>query len=112
MLMTHKGTVEIKTERVLLRRIVMDDAKTLFSYGDWGATLEETENMVEKLIEPYVNKDYYHWGIEYGGKIVGRIKVIEISGRDNFAELAYDTAPEYRNKGLMTVGSGRYQVFV
>jgi Acetyltransferases, including N-acetylases of ribosomal proteins len=54
------------------------------------------------LIEPYKYDDYYHWGIEYENKIVGRIKVTEISQGDNFAELAYDIASEVRNRGLMT----------
>lgn len=101
-MMTHKGTIDIKTERTLLRKIVMEDAKTFFTYGDWGETQEEANSYIEKLIEPYSFDDYYHWGIEYENKIVGRVKVNEISHRDNFVELAYDIAPDFRCRGLMT----------
>lgn len=42
--MLHRqGTVEIKTTRTLLRKMTMEDAKTLFTYGDWGETQAETD---------------------------------------------------------------------
>ena len=48
------------------------------------------------------DQDNYHWGLEYNGQVVGRVKITEISPRDNYMQLAYDIGPSYRNLGLMT----------
>ena len=100
--MNHLGTNTIYTERLILRRLEQKDSKSLFDNGCLGSTEEEAENIVEEMIKYYVDKDNFNWGIEYDKKIIGRIKVIEISSRDNYVQLAYDIGLQHRNKGLMT----------
>jgi RimJ/RimL family protein N-acetyltransferase len=101
-MLNHKGTQTIETERLTLRSLELQDSKSLFENGCLGSTEEETENIVGNMIKYYVDKDNYNWGIEYNGEVIGRVKVIEISSRDSYVQLAYDIGESYRNKGLMT----------
>lgn len=71
--MNHVGTVIIETERLILRKIRIEDAEK--SYENWtsdtGTTryitwdkhenIEETRSIFNKWIEGYIRDDYYCW---------------------------------------------------
>ena len=100
--MDHKGTVNIKTKRLLLRKLSIDDASSLFELGELGQTLQEAQEYMKAMVADYNDPKYYHWGIYLDGRIIGRVKVNELSDRDHFAQLGYGIALSYRNKGYMT----------
>ncbi len=100
--MNHQGTKTIQTERLTLRMLDLQDAKSLFEAGCLGSTEEEAEKIVLDMIKYYVDKTNYNWCIEYDGKAIGRVKVNEISPRDNYVQLGYEIGLPYRNKGLAT----------
>ena len=69
------GTMEITTERLLLRRYRADDARILhekfgcdpemYEYSGWNpyATYEMAEDTVQRFIDSYGNTDFYGWAI-------------------------------------------------
>jgi ribosomal-protein-alanine N-acetyltransferase len=74
--MKYRGTTEIKTERLLLRRYSSEDAKAMhekfgrdpkmFEYSGWNPY--ETEEMAEKtisgFIDSYDDPRFYGWAID------------------------------------------------
>ncbi len=98
----HKGTSEIRTARCLLRKLKLEDAADLYRLGCLGSSPEEADRFARDIIGDYGSSASYNWVIEYENRAVGRIKVIEISQRDNYMQIAYDIAEAYRNMGLMT----------
>jgi ribosomal-protein-alanine N-acetyltransferase len=82
--MTHKGTREIRTERLLLRRILPDDAEMVFKwmgdpevllYEDWDAheNAGYTRGYIEYMTGGYKSDEVYRWGIQSGGELIGDI---------------------------------------
>lgn len=73
--LTHLGTVQLNTERLILKRISLNDSYTMFAnfacddkvsrYMSWDAF--NNENSVYKWLtewqEEYKKLDTYYWGI-------------------------------------------------
>ena len=71
--MEHKGTLNIETERLLLRRYVKEDALPM--YKTWATdsdvtrflswlpheNVEVTKNILNDWIVKYKSPDYYNW---------------------------------------------------
>jgi RimJ/RimL family protein N-acetyltransferase len=80
-----KGTVEIRTKRLLLRRHRMEDAAVLhryfgadekmYEYSGWNpyATLEMAQETVNRFIESYRDEHTYSWVIDVDDVIFGTI---------------------------------------
>lgn len=100
--MKQIGTKEIKTNRLLLRKIRIDDANSLQELGCLHGSIEEIEKNIDNWIKQYANPLTYHWVIEYEKKAIGRIMVWEVSTFNEYCQLGYDVALAYRNKGIMT----------
>lgn len=100
--MKQIGTNEIKTNRLLLRRIKIDDAFSLKDLGCLNGTIEEINKSIDNWIKQYNNPFSFHWVIDYDGKAIGRILVWEVSIYNEYCQLGYDVAEAYRNKGIMT----------
>jgi ribosomal-protein-alanine N-acetyltransferase len=78
-----KGTVQLKTERLILRRHDIKDAEILYRnygcdpqmyrYSGWNpyATPEATEESVRQFISSYDKEHFYSWAIEYQGRLIG-----------------------------------------
>lgn len=74
--MENKGTKTLKTERLILRRFVSEDAEAM--YANWAtdtevtkfltwpphASVEVTKCLLEDWIRRYEDLSYYNWGIE------------------------------------------------
>ena len=79
------GTVELKTERLLLRRHQFEDAVVLFEkfgvdpkmfeYSGWNPyqTIAMATETIESFIKNYDEPAFYGWGIVYEGKLIGTI---------------------------------------
>ncbi len=79
------GTIEMKTDRLLLRRHVNEDAEVLyevfgidpqmFEYSGWNPyqTKEMAADTIRSFIKQYDDPHFYGWGIECEGKLIGTI---------------------------------------
>ena len=83
-MITHKGTQPIKTERLLLRKIMPDDAEMVYKwmsdfevvkFEDWDVheNLDFTRGFISYLTGDYKSDELYCWGIQLNGELIGNI---------------------------------------
>lgn len=113
MALSHTGTVEIRTERLLLRRFTPDDAQAMYlgwasdpavtEYLTWDPhdSPASTRALLEMWCAEYDKPDYYNWAIEFGGEVVGNISVVRISEQNEYAEIGYCLSQRCWGKGIM-----------
>lgn len=112
-MLNHRGTAEIRTERLLLRKVRPQDAQAMFhgwmkdervaEYTSWHAhqDIGETRAYVQYLIS-LDNDRSYNWVIEADGKAVGTINVCYCDENADLCGIAYALSYEYWGKGIMT----------
>jgi len=112
---THKGTVTLETERLLLRRFVADDAQEMFEnyasddevtrYLTWQPykSVDETRDWILGLIDSYEGDENYLWAIvlKDSDTLIGSIG-IKITATHFRGEIGYVIGRKYWNKGFMT----------
>lgn len=113
-MLTHKGTKELTTKRLKLRRFTVDDAQDMFNnwasdaevtkFVSWlpHSTPDLTRELLGKWVEEYEKSDYYSWAIEYNGRLIGSISAPSITERDERTEIGYCIARDCWNKGITT----------
>ena len=128
-MLTHKGTKELTTKRLKLRRFTVDDAQDMFNnwasdaevtkFVSWlpHSTPDLTRELLGKWVEEYEKPDYYSWAIEYNGRLIGSIGAPSITERDERTEIGYCIARDCWNKGITTealeaVCVGRFELFI
>ena len=78
------GTKELKTERMILRKLRENDAEDLFNICGLGESIEETKQTVSMMLQ-YVDEPMsYHWVFEYEGRVVGRLNAWEVNPLDDY----------------------------
>lgn len=112
-MLAHKGTVEIRTERLLLRKFSQHDSEAMFhgwmndervaKYTSWYAhtNIEDTRAYVNYIIS-LDNSNSYNWVIELGGKVVGTINVCYSDEISEICGIAYALSRDYWGKGIIT----------
>lgn len=88
--MKNTGTKEITTERLILRKIKLEDAELLSASGSLSGTLEEVKKNIEARIRDYESLYTYHWVIEYNNMPIGRVLAWEVNAHDEYCQLGYD----------------------
>ena len=89
--MRHKGTQEIETDRLILRRLTTQDAPAM--YRNWASdpavtkhlrwepheSAEKTAELLRAWAELYPNPDYYQWGVaeKATGTLLGSLSVFD-----------------------------------
>ncbi len=113
-MITHKGTKTIHTERLILRKFTIDDARAMFEnwandervtrYLTWRPheSPEATKQLLEIWCADYENPNTYNWAMEYDGVPIGNISVVQLNEKNEYANLGYCMGCAYWNKGLMT----------
>lgn len=113
-MLTHKGTQTLRTERLTLRRFVIEDVQPMFDtwandervtrYMTWAphGSPELTRQLLEGWIAGYSKPNYYNWVMELDGHIIGSISVVHISEHSEYADIGYCMGYDYWNRGLMT----------
>lgn len=111
------GTKNIETERLILRRITIDDAKEAFNnwcskesvakYVTWEAhkSVEETKELYKIWVSDYENPKTFRWGVELKetGDLIGTIDVVGKRFFDyGVCEIGYCYGNKFWNKGYGT----------
>ena len=121
--MTHKGTVTLETERLILRRYIRSDLEPMFhncwnNFDVWKWTAYEPMDSIEDVLTlnniftdywfgKYRQSDFYNWAIQLksSGEVIGRVRGASGSHLDERIgqiELAYELGENWWNQGLMT----------
>ena len=105
----------LETERLLLRKLSLDDAYDLFAYGRdpevtryvmWEPhrTVDDSIQFIKWAIRQYEEGQIAPWGVELKetGKLVGTAGFHTWSTRHRRAEIGYTLARPFWGQGLMT----------
>ncbi|MBQ8862856.1 MAG: GNAT family N-acetyltransferase [Clostridia bacterium] len=111
--MEHKGTVQIESERLILRRFNENDIAP--SFRNWTASekvteflrwsphesAEETERILGSWIKKYENPAFYQWAIvpKELGEPIGTISVVGIKEKADTIHIGYCIGEAWWHKG-------------
>lgn len=115
-MLTHKGTIRIETERLILRRTVAEDAQAMFD--NWASddevtkflmwptheSVAVTEKIIASWMTEYENENYYQWIIELKelGHPIGSISVVGQKEKTCAAEIGYCMGKRWWHRGIMS----------
>lgn len=110
-MLNHKGTQELRTKRLLLRKIKVSDYKDIYKYTSkeevaryvtWNVhkNIEDTKNLCRLWAKELESREKYHWAIVFENTVIGNIEIIGIV--DDAAFLGWQLDSEYWNMGIMT----------
>lgn len=110
-MLNHIGTKDIKTDRLLLRKIKKSDYKDIFKYTSkeevakyvsWNVhkSIDDTKALCEMWVDEYKSGVKYHWAIVYDNKVIGNIEIIKLV--DTTAIFGWQMDNTYWNMGIMT----------
>ena len=114
-MLKHKGTVQLETTRLVLRRAEISDTQAMFhnwasdpevtKFLTWPphANMDVTRNVLESWVESYAKEDYYQWLIVLKelGEPIGSI-IVNTVGRAQSAHFGYCIGKEWWHKGIMS----------
>jgi ribosomal-protein-alanine N-acetyltransferase len=111
--LTHTGTEEIETGRLLLRRFVLGDANEIFR--EWASyenvkkylpcekhsSVSETKTFLMDMISKYERENFYCWGIQLKdeGILIGLIGGDIINERAKLSDVGYVLGERFWNQG-------------
>ena len=113
-MLTHKGTGEIRTKQLILRRFRMEDADAMFhnwasddevtKYLSWPThnSPEVSKYVLKGWVGNYHKDDFYLWAIEYEGQAIGSISVIAMDKDVEKAEIGYCIGQNWWHRGIMS----------
>ena len=113
-MLEHKGTKELITKRLRLRRFVLSDAASMYKnyaadervtrFLSWKpyTCIKDVEAFLSDIIEQYTIPNVYHWVIEMDKEIIGSISTIHINDKNCNCEVGYCLGYDYWNKGITT----------
>jgi ribosomal-protein-alanine N-acetyltransferase len=101
--MTHRNTVTLETERLILRRFTLDDADAMFrnwcndpevtKFLMWQThkNVEETRQIREEWVSAYEQPDNYQWAIvpKDFGEPIGSIAVVHKNDEAKMVQIGY-----------------------
>lgn len=118
--MIHKGTVILKTNRLILRQFKTEDLESYYhnclsdhevwkwsSYSPMNC-IEDAVNVeklfTEKWFIQYDRPNFYNWAIQLkeSNEVIGRIRGTHPDDGLSQVELVYEIGQSWWNKGLMT----------
>ena len=115
--MKHCGTKKIETERLILRKFVMDDVAAV--YNNWANDPEVTKyltwqthsnvdissSVLADWTSHYNEPDFYQWAItlkKNGNEPIGSISVVRKDDRIKMVTIGYCIGKKWWHKGIMT----------
>lgn len=115
-MLNHRGTVQLETERLILRRFTAEDAEAAYrnwtgdaevcKYMRWQAhqNVEETRRVFSNWVTAYGNPSFYLWAIILKGsnKPIGSLSLTVVNELDACADVGYCIGREYWGLGYAT----------
>lgn len=112
--MRHLGTKRLETDRLILRRFIMEDVQAM--YNNWASDPEVTRFLtwpahgspeisrmvLEDWTASYERADYYQWAIEFEGQPIGSIAVVSHSDKAELVHIGYCVGRKWWHKGIMS----------
>jgi len=112
--MTHKGTIQLETPRLILRRFTQEDAQAM--YTNWAsdpevvkhltwpvhASVDATRELLRSWVAQYENENYYHWAMvpkDNNNAPVGGISVVRQKDAVKMVEIGYCLGTKWWGKG-------------
>jgi len=105
----------IETERLLLRKITLNDASDMFEYASnpevseytmWSThtSIEDTKYFLQSLTKMYKRRELVDWGIVHKAekKFIGTCGFVEWSMTHSRAEIGYALSRRYWGEGYMS----------
>ena len=105
----------IETERLLLRKITLNDASDMFEYASnpevseytmWSThvSIEDTKYFLKSLTKMYKKRELVDWGIVHKAekKFIGTCGFVEWSMTHSRAEIGYALSARYWSEGYMS----------
>ena len=112
-ILAHLPTIE--TERLLLRKITLNDASDMFEYASnpevseytmWSThtSIEDTKYFLQSLTKMYKRRELVDWGIVHKAekKFIGTCGFVEWSMTHSRAEIGYALSRKYWGEGYMS----------
>ena len=112
-MLTHCGTREINTIRLLLRPFEYDDDDAMLKY--WVSdpkiqtmysepvysTKSEVKELLSKYISAYQRDDYYRWAIIEKGinACIGQLAIFLVDNKNHFCEIEYCIGSQFQKIG-------------
>jgi [ribosomal protein S5]-alanine N-acetyltransferase len=110
-----KDLPDLRTPRLLLRKLTMDDAPDLFAYAadpevtrylDWEphSSIDDSRRFLEGVIEAYANGEPRSWAIVFrdDNRVIGTGGFLFWDQVANRSEIGYAMSREYWGRGLMS----------
>lgn len=112
--MKHCGTQRLETERLILRRFVVEDAEAM--YKNWASDDEVTKylmwsthtnidisrSVIEDWVNSYSDEKYYQWAIvlkENGDEPIGSIAAVNMNEDISMVHIGYCIGKAWWHKG-------------
>ena len=119
----HRGTVQLETERLILRRFLPGDMEEIYNncwrdYEVWRwtsydpmPTIREVQTaaglFTPRWFAAYGQPDRYSWAIQLkNGPVIGRISGMHPDDHVSQVELAYELGRAWWNRGYATEAAG------
>lgn len=113
--MNHLGTLQIETDRLILRKFNKSDSRALFN--NWGNDMEVTkfltwppivsveaaESILTNWTDSYADDKFYQWAIvlkENGNEPIGTINVVHMNEEIDMVHIGYCIGRKWWNKGI------------
>lgn len=115
--MKHCGTQRIETDRLILRRYVIEDADAM--YKNWASDSEVTKfltwqphssvevsrGIIENWLKEYSDEKYYQWAIVLkanGNEPIGDISVVQMNEDISMVHIGYCLGRAWWRRGIMS----------
>ena len=112
--MKHCGTQRLETERLILRRFVIEDAAAMYNnwasdeevakYLTWPAhqSQEVSEYVLKEWVKSYSDESCYNWAIvpKDKGEPIGSISVVHMNEDVSMVHIGYCIGKEWWHRGI------------
>lgn len=114
--MNHKGSINLETQRLILKKLKVEDAEEVFKnwtsdeqvskFVRWSThkSVEDTKQWLLEEEKNCVNNNYYTWGIilKETREFIGSISAVFRQDFDGRYEIGYAIGKKYWNNGYTT----------
>lgn len=115
--MKNCGTQRIETDRLILRRYVIEDAEAM--YKNWASdsdvtkfltwqphsSVEVSRGIIENWLKEYSDEKYYQWAIVLkanGNEPIGDISVVQMNEDISMVHIGYCLGRAWWRRGIMS----------